>query len=178
MNSKYFRKRTFKEYLVLPFKLLYRMLTFDYIWFINTLIMKSKLKYCGKDVLLKKGVIIEGSQFVSIGYKTQIGNYSHLKGGGNLQIGEWCQIASFVIIATGNHNIDGNLYYDNCTCKDIIIGNNVWIASNAIILPGVKIGNNSVVAAGSVVSKNVPDNTVVGGVPAIKIGKVPEKNSD
>lgn len=48
----------------------------------------------------------------------------------------------------------------------VVIGNNVWIGSNATILPGVTIGDNAVVAAGAVVTKDVPVNTVVAGVPA------------
>ena len=50
--------------------------------------------------------------------------------------------------------------------KPIIVGDNVYIGIKSIILPGVKIGNNCIIAAGSVVSKDVPDNSVVGGVPA------------
>lgn len=50
--------------------------------------------------------------------------------------------------------------------KPILIKKNVWIGANATILPGVTIGENSVVAAGAVVSKDVPDNTIVGGIPA------------
>lgn len=53
-----------------------------------------------------------------------------------------------------------------------MIGKNVWIGSNATILPGVTIGNNSVVAAGAVVTKDVPENTVVAGVPATVLKKV------
>ena len=50
--------------------------------------------------------------------------------------------------------------------KPIRIGNDVWIGGNVTILPGVTIGNNVVVAAGAVVTKDIPDNTLVGGVPA------------
>ena len=53
--------------------------------------------------------------------------------------------------------------------KPIRIGNDVWIGGNVTILPGVTIGNNVVVAAGAVVTKDVPDNNLVGGVPAKKI---------
>ena len=53
--------------------------------------------------------------------------------------------------------------------KPVHIGNDVWIGGNVTILPGVTIGNNVVVAAGAVVTKDVPDNCVVGGVPARKI---------
>ncbi|MBQ7670173.1 MAG: sugar O-acetyltransferase [Clostridia bacterium] len=60
----------------------------------------------------------------------------------------------------------------NVTILDIApitIGNDVWIGANCTILPGVNIGNNVVVAAGAVVTKDVPDNCVVGGVPAKKL---------
>ena len=50
--------------------------------------------------------------------------------------------------------------------KPILIKKNAWIGANATILPGVTIGENSVVAAGSIVSKDVPDNSIVGGIPA------------
>ena len=48
----------------------------------------------------------------------------------------------------------------------IHIGKNVWIGSNATVLPGVSIGDGAIVAAGAVVTKDVPENTIVGGVPA------------
>ena len=51
----------------------------------------------------------------------------------------------------------------------VTIGNDVWIGANAVILPGVTIGNNVVVVAGAVVTKDVPDNTLVAGVPGQKI---------
>jgi len=142
--------------------------------------IKTQLKYCGREVQIKRGAMFLGPENISIGDHSCIGEYTQFKGGGKkgeIIIGKWCQIASFVIIATGNHNINGKLYYDNVQYKSIHIGDNVWIASNAIILPGVNIGNNSVVGAGAVVRKNVPANTIVGGVPAKKIGLVPKHNS-
>jgi acetyltransferase-like isoleucine patch superfamily enzyme len=51
-------------------------------------------------------------------------------------------------------------------CKPILIKRKAWIGVGATILPGVTVGENAVVAAGAVVSKDVPDNTIVGGVPA------------
>jgi len=56
--------------------------------------------------------------------------------------------------------------------KGIVLKRNCWIGANSVILPGVTVGVNSVVAAGSVVTKDVPDNTVVAGVPARMINKV------
>lgn len=70
-----------------------------------------------------------------------------------------------VTIATLNHGLP--LETRNTTYPSpVIIGENVWIGSNATILPGVTVGDNSVVAAGAVVTKDVPQNTVVAGVPA------------
>ena len=54
----------------------------------------------------------------------------------------------------------------------IHIGKNVWIGANAVICPGVTIGDNAVVAGGAVVINDVPENTVVGGVPAEEIKKI------
>ena len=56
--------------------------------------------------------------------------------------------------------------------KPVTIGNDVWIGANCTILPGVNIGNNVVIAAGAVVTKDVPDNCVVGGVPAKVIKEI------
>ncbi len=68
-----------------------------------------------------------------------------------------------------NHNIsDSTLRFDEqgITTKPIVIEDDVWIGANAVILPGVKIGRHSVVAAGAVVNKDVPSGTLVAGVPA------------
>lgn len=50
--------------------------------------------------------------------------------------------------------------------KEVVIGDDVWLGTNVVILPGVTIGKHSIIAAGSVVSRNVPDNSIYGGVPA------------
>ena len=70
-----------------------------------------------------------------------------------------------VILATLNHNLDSN-HRGDLLAGAIHIGKNVWIGAHATILPGVAIGEGAVVAAGAVVTKDVPDHTVVGGVPA------------
>ena len=125
----------------------------------------GKLKYCGEKVEILKGVIIKYPHSVSIDKYTWIGENTFIMGGGNIHIGEYCQIANNVIIVSINHKINGEKYFDNVEFADIKIGNNVWIGSNAIILPGVKIGDNSIIAAGAVVHKDIPFNVVVGGVP-------------
>ena len=128
--------------------------------------LKGNLAYCGEDVKLYPRVSIIIPETVNIGSHTHIGENVHIRGGAKVTIGEWCQIANNTIIVTGNHIVDGGLYYGRNIFKEIEIDNNVWIGANAIILPGVKIKENSVVGAGSVVTKDVPPNSMVAGVPA------------
>ena len=64
------------------------------------------------------------------------------------------------MIFDNDHDIYSENYIDTYVCKDIIIGNNVWIGANVVILKGVTIGENSVIAAGSVVRHNVPANVI------------------
>lgn len=84
-------------------------------------------------------------------------------------IGEWCAIGHNVNIHAKTHDPDystGPMNKRPGVEGDIIIGNNVWIGSNTFLLPGIKVGNNSVIAANAVVNKDVPENAIVGGIPA------------
>lgn len=90
---------------------------------------------------------------------------------GGISIGNGSMTGMNVTIATLNHGL--SLETRNTTYPyPVIIGENVWIGSNATILPGVTIRDNSVVAAGAVVTKDVPENTVVAGVPAKAVKKI------
>lgn len=106
---------------------------------------------------------------ISIGQDTIIGDRCFLDGRDQLTIGNHVSIASQVLIYNSQHDINDPLFtpvYGPVTIEDY-----VFIGPRAIILPGVTIGQGAVVAAGAVVTKDVPDNTVVGGVPAKPIGK-------
>ena len=84
---------------------------------------------------------------------------------GGITIGDDVFIAPKVCLTTINH--DFNPYNRKATfCKPIVIKDRVWIGINATICPGVTIGENSIIAAGSVVTKDVPPNVIVGGNPA------------
>ena len=84
---------------------------------------------------------------------------------GGITIGDGSLIGHNVVLATLNHNLDPE-HRGDIIPSPIHIGRNVWIGSGATVLPGVTIGNGAVIAAGAVVTKDVPDNTIVGGVPA------------
>lgn len=74
--------------------------------------------------------------------------------------------ANVRISDSDGHSLDPSKRNENGEIKKIVIGNNVWIGSNVVILKGVEIGDNSVIATSSVVNKNVPPNVVVAGIPA------------
>ncbi|MGG4547681.1 DapH/DapD/GlmU-related protein [Rossellomorea marisflavi] len=95
---------------------------------------------------------------------------------GGIYIGDGSLIGMNVNIATLNHGLD--MKTRNTTyASPVTIGKSVWIGSGATILPGVTIGDRAVVAAGAVVTKDVPEGTVVAGVPA-KVVKTIEEESE
>ncbi len=85
---------------------------------------------------------------------------------GGLDIGDDVMIGPNVSLITSGHPLEPSRRRDVVTAKPIVIERNVWIAAGATIIGGVTVGENSVVAAGSVVTRDVPPNTLVGGNPA------------
>lgn len=84
-----------------------------------------------------------------------------------IHIGDSCMLAPGVHIYTATHPLDAQERNSGLELgKPVTIGNNVWIGGRAVINPGVTVGDNAVIASGSVVVKDVPPNTVVGGNPA------------
>lgn len=113
---------------------------------------------------------------IHVGENVFINACCHFQDHGGVTLGDGCQIGHNVVFATLNHGLEpadrGTTYP-----APIVLGCNVWVGSNATILQGVTIGDNAVVAAGAVVSRDVPANTIVGGVPARIIKRIdnPEK---
>ena len=106
---------------------------------------------------------------IHIGNNVGIGAFAYLGGGGGLTIGDDCIIGQYLSCHPENHNYeqtDRLIREQGVTRKGIIIGKNCWIGSKVTILDGVTIGENCIIAAGAVVTKDMPSNSVIGGVPA------------
>ena len=93
---------------------------------------------------------------------------------GGIWIGDNALIGHNAVLATLNHNPDPNKR-GNLIPSRIVIGKNVWLGANATILPGVTIGDGAIIAAGAVVAKDVPESTIVAGIPAKVIRNIEEK---
>ncbi len=117
---------------------------------------------CGKNITVGKNVFINACCC----FQDQ----------GGITIGDGCLIGHGVVLATINHGFPSEHRKDNYPTA-IHVGQNVWIGSSATTLPGVTVGDGAIIAAGAVVTKDVPANVIVGGVPAKIIKAVPQTAS-
>lgn len=148
----------------------------------NTLHGKNTI---GKQAVLSETILHPHSRIAayasvlnsSIGEYTAIGRYTKIT---HTTIGKYCAISWDCTINALNHSYDaltisafpyvpyvGNFVTSRTQkYKNVVIQNDVWIGANSVIMPGLTIGNGSVIGAGSVVTKDVPDYAIVAGVPA------------
>ena len=135
----------------------------------NEELRKMFSKLIGQDVDESFGLFppfyADYGQNIKIGKNVFINSGCCFQDQGGIEIGDNVLIGQQVVIATLNHDLIPQKRA-NMLPAPIKIGNDVWIGAHATILSGVTIGNGAVVAAGAVVTKDVPENTVVGGVPA------------
>ena len=127
----------------------------------------------GSSLLMGQSIYFHGQKRgrpnISIGDHTVINGGCVLDGRGGLTIGNNVSISPGVWIITAAHDPqDPDFRYVEASSR---IGDRVWLGSRCLVLPGVRIGTGSVVAAGAVVSRDVPEYTIVGGVPAHPIGE-------
>ena len=143
-------------------------------------ILKSLLGSCGDDY-----VNIESPFHCDYGYNISVGenffaNYNFVVlDVGKVTIGDNAQIAPNVAIYTAGHPVhpdSRNSGYEYGI--DVTIGDNVWIGGNSCIMPGVTVGNNVVIGAGSVVTKDLPDNVIAFGNPCKVIREITEEDRD
>lgn len=123
--------------------------------------------YVGSGTYFGTGFGIELGDLSSIGVRCQISGVN--QNGGRLIIGNGTLIGPETVILTGGHGYERRdipFQQQPYFFKDVTVGDDVWIGTRAIIMPGVKIGTGAIIGAGAVVTKDVSPHTVVGGVPA------------
>lgn len=111
---------------------------------------------------------------ITVGENVFINACCHFQDHGGVMMGDGCQIGHNVVFVTLNHSLTPEERKSTYPAP-IVLGRNVWVGSNATILQGVTIGDNAVIAAGAVVTKDVAAGTVVGGVPARFIKNINSK---
>ena len=133
--------------------------------------LQNSLKSCGQKVYVDASTVLRYPENISIGDYVHIQPGCKLFGGGGIEIGKGTIFAHDIQILSQNHMYDVEdlkyLPYDErIVDKTVYIGEYVWIGARALIVPGITIGDGAVIAAGAVVTKDVPKCAVVGGNPA------------
>jgi maltose O-acetyltransferase len=136
---------------------------------IRYFLVKRILKECGRNVVVKNKCHFGNGSKLKVGDFSQLGQNARF--GGEIIFGDYVMMGPDVVIMAVTHDITDTskpmLDPSNPSIEDpVLIGDNVWIGTRVIIMPGVKIGSNSIIGAGSVVTKSFPENCVIAGVPA------------
>lgn len=134
---------------------------------IRRIICRPLFDHCGQCLNVEQGAYFSTGGGISIGSGSGLGVNCHVHG--PLRIGDNVMMGPEVTILTHTHRIDRTdipMGKQGSMVSEVVIGDDVWIGMRAIILPGVRIGSGVVIGAGAVVTKDVPDYAVVGGVPA------------
>jgi len=112
---------------------------------------------------------IEPGKHIIIGNNVGIGDFAHIGGGGGVEIGDNTIVGAYLSCHPSNHNfeqLDKLIRLQGVNRIGIKIGENCWIGAKVTILDGVEIGDGCIIAAGAVVNKSFPANSIIGGVPA------------
>lgn len=133
----------------------------------------------GEGSVIYPGVRVTYPAHIVIGHEVSIAGGVSLQASsqGHITVGDRCAVAAYVRIVTATHNPDVLPVTAVGINKSVTIGDDVWIGTGAIILPGVRVGDGAIIAAGAVVAKDVPADGLAGGVPARVIKSLPDRAS-
>lgn len=132
---------------------------------IRRMLVKMFLDKTGKSIRVKRNADI--SMFIQIGDFSELGTNCIIQS--NTFIGNYVIMGPDVKIYTKNHkfeSLDIPIQLQGHTSEKTVIGDDVWLGANVVVLPGVTIGKHSIIAAGAVVTKDIPDYAIAGGIPA------------
>lgn len=141
---------------------------------IRWLILKLLAKKTKGFQWIKTNVIIEHSDRISFGENVGINCNCYINGFGGLEIGNYVLLGTSITITTGAHPSKGKgepTFYKRSVPKKTIIEDDVWIGSNCVILPGVKLKKGCIIGANSVVTKDTEKYAIYAGAPAKKISE-------
>ncbi len=120
-----------------------------------------------------------GGHHLHLGSNVYINSNLTIVDDGHIYLADKVMLGPNVTIATANHPIDPELRARGLQYnKDVHIGENAWIGANVVIVPGVRIGKNTVIGAGSVVTKDIPDNTLAVGNPCRVLREVSQRDRE
>ena len=129
-------------------------------------LMKPFFGKCGKRLQIGKGVIINNPSNLILGDDCYISHYCYIQAKGKVSLDDSVIIGPMSVIASSNHVFENGKATNKGLSKPITIGKGTWCGGHVVITYGVNIGEGAVVAAGAVVTKDVPLNSKVAGVPA------------
>lgn len=171
-----------------PIKLPLKLLIFPFRWFWDQCLISSithafvesiirvihdsrtrylsiQLQSCGSNLRLQFPIHLLQPNLIEIGDEVSVAAYVHIWGGGGVKIGDRVMIGSHTAITSITHDYTVERMYRTIVAHPIVIEDDVWIGTHAVILPGVTIGKGAVIGAGCIVTKNVPPRAIVTGVP-------------
>ena len=132
------------------------------------LLIRAMAQECGRHVIVKQRCYVGAGNTLRVGNHAQLGQNARIDQA--VTIGDNVVMGPDVVIMTNAHEFDDTntpiRLQDAQSRRPVSLGNGVWLGTRVIILPGVHVGEGAVVGAGSVVTRNVPANAVVAGVPA------------
>ena len=140
---------------------------------IRYVLLKNICKNCGDNVIVYPSVVFDAPEMMELGNDVSIHPFCYLAGA--ITIGDYVSIAHTTAFHSHNHTWENNklpIKMNPIKGERIIIENDVWVACNCVILSGVIIGTRSVIAAGAIVTKSFPNNSIIAGNPAKIIKKI------
>lgn len=129
-------------------------------------------KNLGAKTLITGRITVYNPQNVSIGKNCTLNEGVVLNAHHSIIVEDYVRISPHVLITDASLNLNQAPQKRGHYNRPVTIGEGAWLATGAVILPGVKVGKNSVISANSVVNKNIPNNVIVMGIPAKIVGKV------